>query len=157
MALSMFYWAFRAGRSDKEWALAPTASDRPQTSPAGTSWSPCPRLRLAGSTPFVDCVPHCRWQWLPLLVYQWIEAFLKKSFSSGPSGQSESGRFGRFACKSSESFATAQRAECLLRSDTRGPSQSKAICARHAVGVASGHSLSGIRALLFRENSAYFA
>ncbi len=36
MVLSMFYWDFCAGPSDKEWALAPTTSDRPQTFPAGT-------------------------------------------------------------------------------------------------------------------------
>ena len=63
----MFYWAFRAGRFDKEWALAPTASDRPQTFPAGSVplplsapsacrvdplWGRCPPLPAAAAPPF---------------------------------------------------------------------------------------------------------
>ncbi len=153
----MFYWAFRAGRSDQGVGTCSDCVGPPTNITGGDQLVPLSSPTACRIDPLHGLRPPLPMAVAPLLVYQWIEAFLKKSFSSGPLGQSESGRFGRFACKSSESFATAQRAECLLRSDTRGPSQSKAICARHAVGVASGHSLSGIRALLFRENSAYFA
>ena len=64
----MFYWDFCAGPSDKEWALAPTTSDRPQTFPAGTLlvplssasprridplWGLCPPLPPAAAPPFL--------------------------------------------------------------------------------------------------------
>ena len=113
----------------------------------GPCWSPCPRLRLAGSTPFGDVVPHCLRQRLPLWVSNG-EGFFQKSFSSSPAGAKWSGRGWRFACKSTPEPATAQRAECLLRSTTRGPARSKAICARHAEGVASGHSFSDLGAVM---------
>ena len=71
------------------------------------------------------------------------KGFFQKSFSSSPAGAKWSGRGWRFACKSPPEPATAQRAECLLRSTTRGPARSKAIRARHGEAVASGHSFSG--------------
>ena len=119
--------------------LRRTAHEPPRRGPC---WSPCPRLRLAGSTPFGDVVPHCLRQRLPL----WVSnggGFFQKSFSSSPAGARWSGRGWRFACKSTPEPATAQRAECLLRSPTRGPARSKAIRARHGEAVASGHSFSG--------------
>jgi hypothetical protein len=70
-------------RSGRLLRLRRTAHKHPRRGPC---WSPCPRLRLAGSTPYGDCAPHCLRQRHPLLVYQWIGLFLKKSFSSCPAG-----------------------------------------------------------------------
>ena len=109
----------------------------------GPCWSPCPRLRLAGSTPSGDVVPHCLRQRLPFLWFS-SEGFFEKALAPAPQGQRTARSGGRFACKSFDATATAQRAECLLRSTTRGPVRSKAICARHAEGVASGHSFWGL-------------
>ena len=68
----------------------------------------------------------------------------KRALAPAPQGQRTARSGGRFACKSFDATATAQRAECLLRSTTRGSARSKAICARHAEGVASGHSFWGL-------------
>jgi len=68
----------------------------------------------------------------------------QKALAPGPAGQRTARSGGRFACKSFDATATAQRAECLLRSTTRGPARSKVSCARHAAGVASGHSLASV-------------
>ena len=110
----------------------------------GPCWSPCPRLRLAGSTLSGDVVPHCLRQRLPLLVFQRGEAF-EKALASSPAGAKRSGRGWRIACDSTPEPATAQGAECLLRSTPRGSVRTKAIRARHAEGVASGHSFSDWR------------
>ena len=49
----------------------------------GPCWSPCPRLRLAGSTPSGDVVPHCLRHWLPLFGFP-VKGLFEKSFSSKP-------------------------------------------------------------------------
>ena len=79
----------------------------------------------------------------PPLGFQHVGGF-KRALAPAPQGQRTARSGGRFACKSFDATATAQRAECLLRSTTRGPVRSKAICARHAEGVASGHSFWGL-------------
>ena len=139
----MFYWAIRAGHFDKEWALAPTASDRPRTFPAGSVplplssasprridplWGRCPPLPPAAAPPFG-------------FPTEWV---FEKALASGPAGAKRSGRGWRIACDSTPEPATAQRAECLLRSTPRGSVRTKAIRARHAEGVASGHSFSDL-------------
>ena len=111
----------------------------------GACRSPCPRLRLAGSTPSGDCVPQCLRHRLPLLVWQRARLFWKRALAQAAQRQRTARSGGRFASESFDATATAQRAECLLRSTTRGPARSKVICARHAVGVASGHSLGFVR------------
>ena len=73
------------------------------------------------------------------------EAFWKRALAPAAQRQRTARSGGRFACESFDATATAQRAECLLRSTTRGPARSKAIRARHAEGVASGHSLASVR------------
>ena len=87
-------------------------------------------------------VPHCLRQRLPLLWFS-SEGCFEKALAPAPQGQRTARSGGRFAGELADATATAQRAECLLRSTTRGPAWSKAICARHAEGVASGHSLWG--------------
>ena len=69
-----------------EWALATASPCRPQTYRRGAARSPCPRLRLAGSTPSGDCVPQCLRHRLPPFGLTVKQAFLEKSFSSGPAG-----------------------------------------------------------------------
>ena len=115
----------------------------------GPCWSPCPQsLRsFAGSTPLGDVVPHCLRQRLPLLVFQRGE-FFEKALALGPAGAKRSGRGWRIACDSTPEPATAQGAECLLRSTLRGFVRTKAIRARHAEGVASGHSFSDLGAAM---------
>jgi hypothetical protein len=49
----------------------------------GPCWSPCPRLRLAGSTPSGDFVPHCLAAAAPPFGSP-IKGFFEKSFSSRP-------------------------------------------------------------------------
>ena len=123
--------------------LRRTAHEPPRRGPC---WSPCPQsLRsFAGSTPLGDVVPHCLRQRLPLLVFQRGE-FFEKALALGPAGAKRSGRGWRIACDSTPEPATAQGAECLLRSTPRGSVRTKAIRARHAEGVASGHSFSDWR------------
>ena len=72
----------------------------------------------------------------------------EKALASGPAGAKRSGRGWRIACDSTPEPATAQGAECLLRSTPRGLVRTKAICARHAEGVASGHSFSDLGAVM---------
>ena len=138
-------------RSGRLLRLRRTAHEHPRRGPC---WSPCPQsLRsFAGSTPFGDVVPHCLRQRLPLLVFQW-DGFFEKALASGPAGAKRSGRGWRIACDSTPEPATAQGAECLLRSPTRVAARSKAIRARHAEGVASGHSFPGT-ASAFLQGSA---
>ena len=72
----------------------------------------------------------------------------EKALASGPAGAKRSGRGWRIACDSTPEPATAQRAECLLRSTPRGPARSEAIRARHGEAVASGHSFSDLGAAM---------
>ena len=136
----MFYWAIRAGHFDKEWALAPTASDRPQTFPAGTLLVPLSSASPRRVDPLRGLYPPLPTAAAPPLGLQW-GGFFKRTLAQAPQGQRTARSGGRFACELADATATAQRAECLLRSTTRGPARSKVIRARHAEGVASGHAL----------------
>ncbi|WP_235180169.1 hypothetical protein, partial [Acidithiobacillus thiooxidans] len=49
-----------------EWALAPTTSDRPQTSPAGTLLVPLSSPTARRIDPLWGLRPPLLWQWLPL-------------------------------------------------------------------------------------------
>ena len=133
-------------RSGRLLRLRRTAHEPPRRGPC---WSPCPQsLRsFAGSTPLGDVVPHCLRQRLPLLVFQRGE-FFEKALALGPAGAKRSGRGWRIACDSTPEPATAQGAECLLRSTPRGFVRTKAIRARHAEGVASGHSFFDLGAIM---------
>ena len=73
------------------------------------------------------------------------EGFSKELWLQAPQGLRTARSGGRFAGESFDATATAQRAECLPRSTRRGVARSKAIRARHAEGVASGHSLASVR------------
>ena len=77
-------------RSGRLLRLRRTAHEPPRRGPC---WSPCPRLRLAGSTPFGDVVPHCLRQRLPLWVSK-EEGFFKRALAQAPQGQSGAGEDG---------------------------------------------------------------
>jgi hypothetical protein len=56
----------------------------------GPCWSPCPRLRLAGSTPSGDDVPHCLTAAAPPMSSPVRKAFLKKALAPSPAGAKNS-------------------------------------------------------------------
>jgi hypothetical protein len=77
-------------RSGRLLRLRRTAHRPPRRGPCR---SPCPRLRLAGSTPFGDVVPHCLRQRLPLLASNG-EGFSKRALAQAPQGQGGAGEDG---------------------------------------------------------------
>ena len=66
-------------------AVPPTNHSR-----RGPCWSPCPRLRLAGSTPSGDVVPHCLTAAAPPMSSPVGRGFLKKALAPSPAGAKNS-------------------------------------------------------------------
>jgi len=147
LPFSDLWGVLEGNHNDKEWALAPASPDRPQTSPAGTLLVPLSSASPRRIDPLWGRCPPLPAAAAPPLGLQGRGVF-QKSFCSSPAGAKWSGRGWRFACKSTPEPATAQRAECLLRSPMRGPVRSKAIRARHGEAVASGHSFSDFGAIM---------
>ena len=131
----------RLGLTDKEWALATASPCRPQTFPAGSVPLPLSSPSARRIDPLRGLRPPMPPASAPPFGLAVNQAFWKRALAPAAQRQRTARSGERFACESFDATATAQRAECLLRSTTRGPARSKVICARHAEGVASGHSL----------------
>ncbi len=95
----MFYWAFRAGHFDKEWATVPTASDRPRTPPAGTLRVPLSAPSACRVDPLWGRCPPCLRHRLPLSGFAGKGLFLKRASAQARRAEVQRVSDGRFACK----------------------------------------------------------